>query len=115
MVECGKFREDVPVGRGNSVTHFASVDTREFKGSMKESAAMKQVDATTKRHKSMVCGVHFRSIGRSNEMCCCERGWCGNVADGVILQPILLVGCVEPNIGVMEGIEFHEELPILQA
>ena len=94
---------------------FASVDTRKFKGSVKESAAMKQVDPMTKRHKSMACGVRFQGIGRSNEMCCCGRGWCGDVADGVILQPISLVGCVEPNIGVMEGIEFHEESPILQA
>ncbi len=115
MVECGKFREDVPVGRGNSVTRFASLDTREFEGSMKESAAMKQVDPTTKRHKLMACGVRFRGIGRLNEMCCCGRGWCGDVANGVILQPISLVGCIEPNIGVMEGIEFHEESPILQA
>ena len=39
-----------PVGRGYSVTCFASVDTCEFKGSVKESAAMEQVDSTTKRH-----------------------------------------------------------------
>ncbi len=115
MVECGKFHEDVSVGRGNLVTRFASIDTRELEGSVKESAAMKQVDPTTKRHKSMACGVRFRGIRRLNEMCCCGRGWCGDVANEVILQPISLVGCVEPNIGVMEGIESHEESPILQA
>ncbi len=115
MVECGKFREDVPVGRGYLVTRLASVDTCKFEGSVKESAAMKQVDPTTKRHKLMACGVRFRGIGGSNEMCCCGRGWCGDVADGVILQPISLVGCVEPNVGVMKSIKFHEELPILQA
>ena len=63
----------------------------------------------------MTSSVRFRGIGRLNEMCCCRRGWCGDVADGVVLQPIALVGCVEPNVSVMEGMKLHEELPIFQA
>ncbi len=76
---------------------------------------MEEINPRTKGHQSMTSSMRFRGIGRPNEMCLCGRGWSGDVADGVVLQPISLVGCVEPNVGVVKGIEFHKELPVLQA
>ncbi len=59
---------------------------------------MEQVYPTTKRHKLMMCGVGFGSIGRPNEMHFCGGSRGGNFAKEMVLQPISLVGCVEPNV-----------------
>jgi hypothetical protein len=44
-----------------------------------------------------------------------QRSWGGNVADSMILQPVSMVYCIKPNIGMVQCVKLHEEPPILQA
>ena len=75
------FREGVPVGLGDTIACFTTMDGGEIEGAMDVCIGMSEIEPTTKGHKLTLRGVSFRSIGGPNEVCRGGRTRSGDVAE----------------------------------
>ena len=62
-------REGVPVGLGDTIACFTTMDGGEIEWAMDVCIRMSEIEPTTKGHELTLRGVSFRSIGGPNEVC----------------------------------------------
>ena len=75
------FREGVPVGLGDAIACFTTMDGGEIKGAMDVCIGMSEIKPTTKGHKLALRGMSLGGIGGPNEVCRGGRTRSGDVAE----------------------------------
>jgi hypothetical protein len=75
------FCEGVPVGLGDAITCFTTMDSGEIEGAMDVCIGMSEIEPMTKGHELTLRGVSFRSIGGPNEVRRGGRARSGDVAE----------------------------------
>ena len=63
------FREGVPVGLGDTIACFTTMDGGEIEGAMDVCIGMSEIEPTTKGHKFALRGVSLGGVGWPNEVC----------------------------------------------
>ncbi len=75
------FCEGVPVGLGDAIACFTTMDSSEIEGAMDVCIGMSEIEPTTKGRELTLQGMSFRSIGGPNEVCRGGRTRSGDVAE----------------------------------
>ncbi len=107
--------KSIPIGLGDAVLCFMAVSSGKDKWAIDVRVRMCKIEPPLERHKLTLCCMSLRHIEWANEMRSRGRSSSGNIADKIILQPITLIDSIEMDTVVMEGVEVHQEMPILKA
>ncbi len=82
---------------------------------MDKSVAVCEIDPAAEWDQTVMLSMGLRRVGRLDEVGCSVRGRGGDIAGFVVLQPETLICGIVPNVIMMEGEEFHEEVAVLEA
>jgi hypothetical protein len=75
------FRKGVPVGLGDAIACFTTMDCGEVEWAMDVCIGMSEIKPTTKGHKLALRGMSLGGIGGPNEVCRGGRTRSGDVAE----------------------------------
>ncbi len=63
------FREGIPVGLGDAIACFTTMDGGKIEGAMDVCIGVSEIESTTKGHKFALRGVSLGGVGWPNEVC----------------------------------------------
>jgi hypothetical protein len=81
---------------------------------MDKSVKMGKIEPFLKGTQLVVLSIVNQCISRANEVCVCCGEWGLKLAQGVILQPVALIDCIDARVARMEDEEVEKEAAILQ-
>ncbi len=76
---------------------------------------MGEIDPATERDEVGARRLALGRVGGSDEVCRRRRCRGVDVTWRMVLKPVALIDCVVANVGIMEGVKFDEEAPVLEA